>query len=43
MEKSTVHKNYAQLLENYQLKLPIDLEVFIPVDDSVTLLRFIIQ
>ena len=38
MKIQTVHKNYAQLSQNYQLKLPIDLEIFIPEDDSVRLL-----
>ena len=40
MKIQTVHKNYAQLSQNYQLKLPIDLEIFIPEDDSVILLIY---
>ena len=43
MKIQTVHKNYAQLLENYQLKLPIDLEIFIPEDDSVRLLSLMME
>ena len=43
MKIQTVHKNYAQLLDNYQLKLPIDLEIFIPVDDSVRLLSLMME
>ena len=40
MKIQTVHKNYAQLSQNYQLKLPIDLEIFIPEDDSLILLIY---
>ena len=40
MKIQTVHKNYAQCSQNYQLKLPIDLEIFIPEDDSVILLIY---
>ena len=40
MKLQTVHKNYAQLSQNYQLKLPIDLEIFIPEDDSLILLIY---
>ena len=43
MRIQTVHKNYAQLLENYQLRLPIDLEIFIPDDDSVRLLSLMME
>ena len=43
MKIQTVHKNYAQLLDNYQLKLPIDLEIFIPEDDSVRLLSLMME
>ena len=43
MRIQTVHKDYAQLLENYQLKLPIDLEIFIPEDDSVILLSLMME
>ena len=43
MKIQTVHKNYAQLSQNYQLKLPIDLEIFIPEDDSVRLLSLMME
>ena len=43
MKNTTVQKNYAQITENYQLMLPIDLEVFIPKDDSVRLLSLIAE
>ncbi len=43
MKIQTVHKNYAQLSQNYQLKLPIDLEIFIPEDDSVRLLSLMMD
>lgn len=43
MKKITVQKNYAQLSTNYQLKLPIDLEVLIPEDDSVRLLSLMTE
>lgn len=43
MKNIIVHKNYAQLSTNYQLKLPIDLEVLIPEDDSVRLLSLMME
>ena len=43
MKIQTVHKNYAQLSQNYQLKLPIDSEIFIPEDDSVRLLSLMMD
>ena len=43
MKIQTVHKNYAQLSQNYQLKLPIDLEIFIPEDNSVRLLSLMME
>ena len=43
MKKTTINKNYAQISEDYQLMLPIDLEVLIPKDDSVTLLSLITE
>ena len=43
MKNIIVHKNYAQISENYQLKLPIDLEVLIPEDDSVRLLSLMTE
>ncbi len=43
MKIQIIHKNYPQLLDNYQLKLPIDLEIFIPEDDSVRLLSLMME
>lgn len=43
MKNITVHKNYSQIPENYQLMLPIDLEVLIPEDDSVRLLSLMTE
>ena len=43
MKNIIVHKNYAQISENYQLKLPIDLEILIPEDDSVRLLSLMTE
>lgn len=43
MKNLTVHKNYSQISENYQLKLPINLDVVIPEDDSVRLLSLITE
>lgn len=43
MKKTTINKNYAQISEDYQLILPIDLEVLIPKDDSVRLLSLITE
>ena len=31
MKIQIIHKNYPQLLDNYQLKFPIDLEIFVVV------------
>ena len=43
MKKTTINKNYAQISENYQLMLPIDLGVLIPEDDSVRLLSLMTE
>ena len=43
MQNFTLYKNYSQISENYQLKLPIDLDVLIPEDDSVRLLSLMIE
>ena len=38
-----VSQNKKAISKNYQLKLPIDLEIFIPEDDSVRLLSLMID
>ena len=43
MQNFTLYKNYSQISENYQLKLPIDLDVLIPEDDSVRLLSLMME
>lgn len=43
MKKTTINKNYAQISEDYQLMLPIDLGVLIPEDDSVRLLSLMTE
>ena len=43
MKKQTINKNYTQISEDYQLMLPINLEVLIPEDDSVRLLSLITE
>ena len=36
-------QNKKAISQNYQLKLPIDLEIFIPEDDSVRLLSLMME
>ena len=36
-------QNKKAISQNYQLKLPIDLEIFIPEDDSVRLLSLMMD
>ena len=36
-------QNKKAISQNYQLKLPIDLEIFIPEDDSVILLSLMME
>ena len=43
MQNFTLYKNYSQISENYQLKLPIDLDVLISEDDSVRLLSLMME
>ena len=43
MQNFTLYKNYSQISENYQLKLPIDLEVLITEDDLVRLLNLMME
>lgn len=38
-----LHKNYTLNEEGYQLKLPLNLETIIPVDDSVRLLSQFVE
>lgn len=39
----SLHKNYTLNGEGYQLKLPLNLETIIPVDDSVRLLSQFVE
>lgn len=36
-------KQYAQYLKNYQLKLPLELDFFIPKDSTVRLLSQVLE
>lgn len=42
-KRISLHKNYTLNEEGYQLKLPLNLETIIPVDDSVRLLSQFVE